>query len=69
MKCGGPKSIGHIEMMAFWYYDSWWDIGGMRSKTGGIHPTSCRSKPQPTTPRYFFDTVIIQYQNEKCQTK
>ena len=54
---------------AFWYYDSWWDIGGMRSKTGGIHPTSCRPKPRPTTPRNFFDTVIIQYQNEKCQTK
>ena len=59
----------HYCKRAFWYYDSWWDISGMRSKTGGIHPTSCRPNPGPTTPCNFFDTDIIQYQNEKCQTK
>ena len=44
---------------AFWYYDSWWDIGGMKSKTGGIHPTSCCPKPRPTTLAIFLTLSLF----------
>ena len=35
---------------AFLYYDSWWDAGGIKSNTGGIHPTWGLPKPQTNHP-------------------
>ena len=57
---------------AFLYYSSiycsWWDFGGMRLvyiEIGGIHPTSCRPKLRPTTPRNLCVMIKLLSQKEK----
>ena len=57
---------------AFLYYSSiycnWWDFGGMSSvyiEIGGIHPTSCRPNPQPTTPHNSVVMIKLLSQKEK----
>ena len=37
----GGGMVDHTEKLAFLYYASWWDCGGMKFKIGGINPNCC----------------------------
>ena len=61
-----------VFFLAFFYYSSiycnWWDFGGMSSvyiEIGGIHRTSFRPKPRPTTPHDSGAMIKLLSQKEK----
>ncbi len=49
---GKSKVGGHL--LAELQYTSWWDGSGMKFEMGGMDPTCCHPKPQPTNPRDFL---------------